>query len=257
MLAITHSIPDNFEFCLNTHIKKRRPDLKTSREQWNCYCQKLKDLGCEVTVLEVNANFPDSPFVEDTGLVLGDHFLSARMKSTSRQTETVAIAEHFRSTHRLLALEPPAYLDGGDVLKVGDHFFVGESGRTNRAAFEQLSTHLKRLGYTASSVSVNGCLHLKTAVTALDKETLLLNPERVEKSQFANYRCLTVQPEESFGANVLRVGSELLVASGYPKRDDTLAKAGFSFQSVDISEIEKAEAGLTCLSLIVPESSKQ
>lgn len=250
MLAITHTVPDCFHRCVTTHIDKTKPDLSRAREQWESYCQALRDAGCGVHVLEANSHLPDAPFVEDTGVMVGEVFIAARMSAPTRSSETQAVIAHLAETHQITRLSPPAYLDGGDVLMLHENFFVGLSGRTNRAGFLQFKEIVNSLGFQAAPVQVTGCLHLKTAVTAVDQETVILNPGWVDPRLFSDYRVLKVPSSEPFSANLLRVKSHLFVAAGHPRRDDLLNQNGFDFQTIDISELEKAEAGLTCLSIL-------
>ena len=221
-IAFVHKVPDSFEDCLTTHIAKERPNLERARRQWKTYCERLEQLGYELKVLEENAHLADALFVEDTGVVLGGHFLQARMSAPSRREEVALVSKEFSETHRIVELKPPATLDGGDVLRVGRKLFVGQSGRTNREAYEQVRSLVGPLGYDVMAIEVTGCLHLKTAVTALDEETLLLNPRWVNPARFCGWKIVTTPDEEPFSANVLRAGGQLTVAAGYPRRAEKL-----------------------------------
>jgi dimethylargininase len=254
VLAVTHTIPDNFDQCVTTHISKLRPDLELARRQWDSYCQRLRSIGCKVHVLQANSHLPDAPFVEDTGVVVGNLFVGANLKAPSRRPEASVVASYFADTHDVVRLKSPAFLDGGDVLRVGNHFFVGQSERTNREGFEQFQAIVSPLGYKVVSIKVSGCLHLKTAITALDEETLLLNPRWVSADDFSGYRILRTPESEPSSANILRIQSHLTGSSGCPQRDDLLGQAGYELGLLDISELAKAEAGLTCLSLLVESS---
>jgi dimethylargininase len=251
--AITHTVPDVFAQCQTTHIERVGPDLERARVQWRDYCRALESVGYEVDVLEGNRNFPDAPFVEDAAVVVGDLAIRARIGTPSRLKESQLVMEYLSHTHRSAEIHPPGFLDGGDILRVGKHFFVGSSGRTNQAGFEQFRRLVTSEGYRATAVPMKDCLHLKTGCTALDDHTILLNPAWVDRRCFTDYRVHEVEATEPFAANVLRTPTTLFVALGSPKRTALLNSLGYSVIELDISEFEKAEAGLTCLSILVDQ----
>ena len=144
----------------------------------------------------------------------------------------------------------PANIEGGDVLRVGKTLFVGESPRTNQVGIAALAAMVQPFGYQVQAVRVHGCLHLKTGITALDDETLLCNRDWIDGSSFVNYRLIDVDAQEPWSANVLRINERLLVNAAYPRTADRLEVLRFDCRRVDISEFGKAEAGLTCLSLV-------
>lgn len=225
------------------------------REQHEAYAQVLRDAGCEVRKLPPIESLPDSVFVEDDALVLDECVVLARPGAASRRPEVGRIADELRLLRpRCLALEAPATLDGGDVLRIGRTLHVGVGVRTNAAGVALLSELLKPFGYRVEAVRVPGALHLKTACTALDDETLLLNRDWLEPGAFAGWRAVEVDEGEPFAANVLRLGRTLVANSGFPRTLERVQahaqRAGLEVLAVDIGEFGKAEAGLTCLSLI-------
>ena len=193
---------------------------------------------------------PDSVFIEDTAVVFDEVAVITRPGAVSRQGETAAVAEAMAVYRPVVQIEAPATIDGGDVLTVGRRVFVGESTRTNAAAISQLARHLAPSGYTVHIVSVRGCLHLKSAVTAVSEDTLLINPEWVEAERFRPLRAIEVHPAEPFGANVVRVGRGLVYPTAFPRTCARLEGHGFSVAQVDVSEVAKAEGAVTCCSLI-------
>lgn len=221
------------------------------------YQRALSHIGFQVVVLPALPQFPDSVFVEDAALLLPELSVLTRPGVASRQDEPLhlqaALAVRGLALDRLPA---PATLDGGDVLQIGKRMLVGLSTRSNAAAVDQLSALLGPLGYQVGAVPLGPSLHLKTACTELDDETLLINPEWVDASALPGWRHLVVDPAEPFAANVLRLPHAWLANAAFPR---TLARLGTEAQrrgialhSVAIPAFGRAEAGLTCLSLIEP-----
>ena len=189
---------------------------------------------------------PDSVFVEDAAVVLDDVAIITRPGAESRRGEVESVAEVLQHYRPLFRVTEPGTLDGGDVLVIGQRLYIGVSQRTNRAAIEQLN---------AIPIDFQGCLHLKSAVTQIDDETLLLNPRWVDSRQFPDLNAIAVDPAEPFAANVLRLGGVLVFSASYPRTRKVLESRRYRVEVVDVSELEKAEAGVTCCSLIVTASS--
>jgi dimethylargininase len=183
--------------------------------------------------------------------VLDEAAVITRPGTPTREREVPAMAAAL-AAHRkeLLRIEAPASLEGGDVLRVGRDFSVGISSRTNGEGFSQFAAIVGRFGYRATPVEVTGCLHLKTAVTALDDETLLLNPSWIDAAALPGVRRVVVPAEEPFGANALVVNGAVHLSTRWKRTRELVEKAGFPVTLLDVSEFEKAEAGLTCLSVI-------
>ena len=168
-----------------------------------------------------------------------------------RWSALVTVLAGFIYWFLILRMEPPATLDGGDVLQIGRQIFVGHSTRTNRAGYDALSAMLQPYGYTVTPVEVReGCLHLVTGATALDGETVLVAPGTIDETPFADYRIVHTPEGEAWAANVIPVGGEIIVAAGYPRTADLISDLGQTVRLTDISQIEKAEGSLTCLSLL-------
>jgi dimethylargininase len=200
--------------------------------------------------------FPDSVFVEDAAVALPGRVLLTRPGTPSREAEPRFLRETLAGRGLEIAqLEPPATLDGGDVLRIGRRLYVGASSRTNAAGIAGLDAWARRDGLEVVAVALGQSLHLKTAVTALDDDTIVANPAWVDPAAFAVARVVEVDPREPFGANVLRIGATLLANAAFPRtreRIEAHARAGgLRVAAVDISEFGKAEAGLTCLSLVL------
>ena len=251
LLALTRAVPPAIVRCELTHLAREPIDVARAAAQHERYEEALARLGCTVQHLPEEPELPDSVFVEDTAVVLDEVAVVARPGAASRRPEVASVAPALACHRRLVCIEAPATLDGGDVLRVGRDVYVGLSGRTNADGVRQLSDLLAPHGYRVAGVPVGGCLHLKSAVTAVDDDTVLLNPDWVDASWFLRAKRIEVHPGEPFAANALRVGDALLYPAHAPRTRARLGAAGFRVESVDVSELAKAEAGATCCSLIV------
>lgn len=247
-VAITRDVSPSITQCELTHLVRTPIDYERACSQHREYREVLASLGCSVIELPADAAYPDSVFVEDTAVVLDDVAVITRPGAESRCGETEAIAEVLSRYRPLVKTEAPATLDGGDVLVLEDRIYVGMTPRSNEAALGQL----RRLtGREVTGVRVDGCLHLKSAVTRVSRDALLVNREWVDVAPFAGWRLIDV--EEPFGANALLVDDVVVYPRAFPR---TLAKLeGIDVRLVDADELAKAEGGVTCCSLIlnVPE----
>jgi dimethylargininase len=250
-LAITRQISPRFAECELTHIERTPIDLTRAREQHRGYAQALHSLGCHVVELPPEPDLPDSVFVEDMAIILPEAAVITLPGAPSRRPETKSIAEVLLPHHPLIYLREPATLDGGDVLVLDKHIYVGLSTRSNLSAVEQLQQQLGKYGYFVSGVELHDCLHLKSAVTRIDQFTLLINPAWVDLRHFANFRLLEVAPEEPFAANVLMIGGRGIYPDSFPKTREKLKHHGVDLMTLDVSELSKAEGAVTCCSLIL------
>lgn len=254
-LAITRDVARSITQCELTFIDRTPIDHARAVEQHRGYCDRLQSAGLEVVRLPADEAHPDCCFIEDTAVVLADVAIVTSLGSPSRRGETPAIEQELMKHRRIERISLPATLEGGDVLVVDKRIFVGRTTRTNDAGIEVLRGLAR--GYDVVVVRVPGSLHLKSAVTALDDETLLVNPAFIHATDLgdtwslAGFRRIDVDPAEANAANVLRVGDALWTHAGNPRTHEKLASAGFDVDQVDISELIKAEAALTCLSLLV------
>jgi dimethylargininase len=250
-LALTREISPAIAQCELTHLERVPIDLDIARQQHESYERALSDLGCSVHRLAASDDMPDSVFIEDTAVVFDELAIETRPGAASRRLETVAVGTaltRHRSVHRI---ETPATLDGGDVLVVGRQVFVGVSGRTNAEGVAQMRRILAAFGYTVEAIDVRGCLHLKSAVSALDEDTVLLNPTWVDASRFRDFDTIEIDPSEPFAANALRIGDTVIHAREFRLTRARLEKAGVLVRQVDAGELAKAEGGVTCCSLII------
>ena len=251
MFALTRAVPVTLPRCELTHIARVPIDAGLATAQHDAYERELAVLGCTVRRVPPAPECPDSVFVEDTAVVLDEVAVIARPGAESRRTETAGVAEALAEHRPLQYITAPGTLDGGDVLRVGRTVYVGTGGRTNDRGAAQLSTLLMPLGYEVRSVRVDGCLHLKSAATAIAPGAVLINPAWVKAGVFERHRVMEVDPGEPFAANVLRIGKVVLCAAAHVATMSRLDRAGFEVRRVDVSELAKAEAGVTCCSILV------
>jgi dimethylargininase len=215
------------------------------------YCEALRDCGLTVTTLEADLDHPDSTFVEDTAVVIPRSAILTRPGARSRQGEVAAMRPILRRFFPALKeIDAPGALDGGDICEAGNHFFLGVSQRTNEEGARQLADHLAREGYTSEVVDVRGIrsiLHLKSGVSYIGEKALVVIEEMA--GMFSGYERIVVAREESYAANCVRVNDRMLVAAGYPQLFAELRDRGFDPLELDMSEFQKMDGGLSCLSL--------
>lgn len=251
VIAITRAVSPAIVDCELTHLERTPIDFARATAQHASYEVLLERLGCTVHQLEAGATLPDSVFIEDTAVVLDELAVIARPGAVSRRPEVPAVVEALAPYRELHDIVDPGTLDGGDVLVAGRAVFVGRSSRTNEAGIDQLRAILSPVGYSVRAIHVEGCLHLKSAVTAVDAQTLLLNPAWVAANVFEGFEWLAVHPDEPSAANVLRITSAVVMADAFPRTRAYLESRGCSVHTVDVSELAKAEGAVTCCSLLI------
>jgi len=250
LTAITHKPSDKLNECNLTFLPKTEIDIELAVQQHKEYCEALEKLGVKVITLTENSSMPDSVFVEDTALVLDEVAIITYMGANSRKPESELIADTLSKFRKIARIAPPARIDGGDILRIGKKLFVGNSTRTNKKAVRALHKHASPFGFEIAKVKVSGCLHLKTGCTALDENTVLINPEWIDREAFRGFRQIEVPVNEPYAANVLRIGETLLIPENFKRTIEMVEERGHKVQTLDISEFQRAEAGLTCLSII-------
>jgi dimethylargininase len=195
-------------------------------------------------------NLPDSVFVEDTAIVTDEAAILTNPGAISRRAEVAAVAEVLGKFRKTAVMRPPAPLDGGDVLILGRDVWVGVGARTNVQAVETLRAMLQPHGFAVHVAQPRGCLHLKTAVTRAGPDCLIVNPNWIEPRIFSGWRILEVDPREPFAANALWLGEVTLATEAYPRTRGRLEAHGLKCRTIDMSELAKAEGGLTCCSIL-------
>lgn len=239
--------------CQLSYVDRMPIDLSLARQQHGTYVQALIKLGVEVDILHINPHCPDGVFVEDPVIILDETAIITSMGNPERRAEIPAIKEYISGHRQIQEIRLPAKLEGGDVLQIGRKIFIGLSSRTNLAGMEALKIITQQYGYEIILVRVTGCLHLKTAVTALDEERLLINPSWLDTTPFRDFQLVVVPSEEPWGANILRLPMGVIANAAYPGTCHLIASLGYRLEAVDISEYGKAEAGLTCMSVVYYE----
>lgn len=238
MIAITRDVSPSINACELTHLDAETIDVVLAGYQHHKYRELLASLGLEVVSIPADPAYPDCVFIEDTAIVLDDLAVITRPGAPSRRGETRAVADVLAQYRPLVHIEAPATIDGGDVLVLDDRIYVGVSSRTNEAALAQLRFHTRR---EVIPVNVHGCLHLKSAITRVSRDALLVNREWIDVAPFAGWTLIDV--EEPFGANALLIGETVIYPDAFQK---TRARLQGDVRTVDVSELAKAEGGVTC-----------
>ena len=249
-VAVTRGVSPAIERCELVHLARHPIDVAAAGRQHRIYEEALAALGCRVEQLPADAELADSVFVEDAAVVLDEVAVITRPGAPSRRPETVAIARALVPYRPLVHVESPGTIDGGDVLRIGRTLYVGLSRRSNQAAIDQLGAALAPYGYEVRGVAVNGCLHLKSAVTAIADHTVLVDPEWVDPAIFSGMRAIAIDPAERGAANALRIGERVIHPASFPATRRRLQAAGVDVLAVDVSELQKAEGAVTCCSLV-------
>jgi dimethylargininase len=250
-LAITRGISPRFSECEITHIDRTPIDLDIARAQHSKYVHTLKQFGCHVLELPAETDLPDSVFVEDTAFILPQAAVITRPGADSRKPETESIIRALSPHIKLLHIREPATLDGGDVLVLGKDIFIGLSTRSNQDAINQLNEMLSDDGYSVTGVQMHDCLHLKSAITRVDDNTLLINKNWVDTHPFEQYELIEIHPSEPYAANCLPIGGAIIYPTSFPKTAEKLKGRGYQVVNVEVVELAKAEGAVTCCSLIL------
>jgi dimethylargininase len=248
--AITHKVSPRIAECELTFLARNPIDLELAIRQHDDYCAVLEKLGITVEKLSENESYPDSCFVEDTSVVVDELAIICSPGAPSRRGEVGLIERELAKYRETTHIPLPATIEGGDVLRIGKVIFVGQSRRTNSQGIEELARILGPFGYRITPVKTKGSLHLKSACTAIDDETLFVNPEWVDLAALRGFNLVYTPPEEPGSANVLRIDDTVCVQAGYPKAAGLVERIAKRVEVVDTSELRKAEAGLTCSSII-------
>jgi dimethylargininase len=250
-IAVTRPVSSSFGNCELTHVARTPIDVGLAARQHAAYERALESVGCAVHRLKAEADLPDAVFVEDAAVVLNRAAVVTRPGAASRRPEVDTVADALAAWRPIVRVEAPGTIDGGDVLTIGQRIWVGSSSRTNTSGFEQLREVADPLGYRVARVQVDGCLHLKSAVTEVDPETVIINRRWIDPAAFDGFRLIDVDEREPHAANVLRVGEHLIFPAAFPRTAERLDRLGVHLALVDVSEIAKAEGAVTCCSIIV------
>jgi dimethylargininase len=251
LVALTREISPALAACELTHLPRVPIDVELARAQHAAYEGALAGAGCRVERLAAGDDMPDCVFIEDAAVAFDEVAIATRPGAASRRPEVDAVADALARYRRLARIEPPGTIDGGDVLVVDRDVFVGVSSRTNADAIAQMTRVLTPIGYRVSAVTVRGCLHLKSAVTAIGDDLLLVNRRWVDPQVFGPLDIVDVHDTEPMAANALRIGETVIYPLAFPRTADRLVARGVRLHLVDASELQKAEGAVTCCSIIV------
>jgi dimethylargininase len=249
--AITRSVPASLARCELTHLARVPIDPARAADEHRRYEDALRALGCTVRQAPAAHELPDSVFVEDVAVVLPELAIITRPGAESRRAECASIAAIVSEYRALQAIAAPGTLDGGDVLRLAKTVYVGLSSRTNEDGARQLARIVAPFGYSLVCVRTSACLHLKSAVTELAPDRVLCNPDWIDMRRLRGVEIVPVHPDEPHAANVLRIGRTIVSAAAHPRTVAELCARGYDVCTIDVSELAKAEAGVTCCSVII------
>jgi len=254
LIAYTREVSPTLADCELTHLAREPLDVARAAQEHEAYEALLSRLGATVRHLPAEPTLPDAVFVEDTAVVLDEIAVITRPGAASRRPETPSTAAALAAHRSLAHIQEPGTLDGGDVLVAGGRVFVGVSSRTNRVAIEQLDAVLRPFDYDVIPVCFDGCLHLKSCVTQVADDLVLLNPAWVDPRVFAGYRAVAVDAAEPHAANALALGGSVIHPRHFPRTRARLEAEGLRVAPIAMSELAKAEAGVTCCSILVRDT---
>ena len=233
-----------------TNAQLGKPDFNLALIQHKKYVEALITCGLEVTILDADENYPDSTFVEDTAILTPNCAIITKPGALSRKGEILAIEKTLSEFHQNIEkISGDATVDGGDIMMVANHFYIGLSERTNLEGARQLTEILEKYKMTASTVTLEKVLHLKSGLSYLENNNLVIAGEFVDRTDFNKFNKLEIGTEESYAANCVWVNGKVLIATGYPKTKLIIEKAGYKTIELDVSEYRKLDGGLSCLSL--------
>lgn len=251
MIALLREVSPSLAACELSFLERAPIDVGRARAQHAHYAAELAALGSSVEWLAPLPENADAVFVEDTAVVLPEVAVIARLGVASRRSEVESVAASLASHRPLTRIVAPGTLEGGDVVQIGRNLYVGASTRSNAAGVEQLRAALAPFGYRVASVVMRDCLHLKSAVTFIPPDILLANPAWVDPRAFDARTVVEVDEGEAFAANTLTVSGVTLLSAAFPRTERRLNAAGITTRALDVSELQKAEAALTCMSLML------
>ena len=237
----------HFSQAISGHPQKNRIDQAKALIQHQSYVDTLKQVGGKILSLPPEDLLPDSTFVEDTAFIFCETAFLCSAKEETRRNEVESVAQELKDHLKIVKLEP--YIDGGDILNTPQAIYIGLSKRSNERAIQSLS---QKVGKKIISVPVIKGLHLKSAVSYLGNNVLLIDPERVENTAYKSFQWIEVEEKDSYAANCLALGNRIIMPAGFPTIREKILQHGFETIEVEMSEFEKADGGVTCLSIILP-----
>lgn len=250
LTAITRAVSPGLVNCELSFIERVPIDMEKARAQHYAYEKALGSLGASVISLAAEPELPDSMFVEDPAIVLDELAVVFPLGTETRRKEAASLAKAIAPFRKIEYVTLPGMVEGGDILRIGKKLFVGLTARTNEEGIRQLRAIVQPFGYEVIGVPVTGCLHLKSAVTLLGGNVLLANRAWFDTKPFSGFEWVDVDPSEPHAGNALALNGTVLFPASFPKTRERIEARGFRVRSLDIAELQKAESGLTCSSLI-------
>ncbi|MEO8621970.1 MAG: arginine deiminase family protein [bacterium] len=250
LIAVTRAVSPSLADCELTHLERVALDVGAAETQHAAYEALLQTLGATIVRAPAAPELPDAVFIEDTAVVLDEVAVITRPGALARRAELAGVVPVVQRFRPVVAIDAPGTLDGGDVMRVGRTLYVGRSNRTNDAGIEALQRLLQEYGYRVVPTQFTGCLHLKSAASAVAADVVLMNPTWVAASAFPGCETIAIDASEPAAANALRIVDTLVYSSQYPRTCDTLVRRGLHVAALDYSELAKAEGAVTCCSLV-------
>ncbi len=250
LIAITHLPSPNMQHGERTYADDDVVDNAVALRQHKAYRDALRSCGANVVVLDVYRSMPDCVFVEDTSLILDEVAVMMSPGAESRRGEPIGIEPALREYRAIERVVLPATIDGGDIVRAGRDLYVGASPRTNAAGIDSLREIVKQYGYSVTAVPVHGCLHLKTACSALPDGRFLVNANWIDTSPLPRARLVQVPESEQWSGDVLAIDDKIIASDAFPETLALLESAAAVVLPVTVSEYAKVEGGVTCLSLV-------
>ncbi len=250
LTAITRAVSSALVHCELSFIERKPIDLAKARAEHHTYESLLGELGAKVVSLAEEPELPDSMFVEDPAIVLDEVAIICPLGTETRRKEAPSVAAALEKFRKLAYIKLPGTLEGGDVLRVGKRIYVGVTRRSNPEGIRQLAVIVNAYGYELTAVPVTGCLHLKSAVTFLGNNALLGNRVWFDWKRMEGFEWVDVHPAEAHAGNALQISDSVIFPASFPRTAELIQRKGFKLKQLDISELQKAESGLTCSSLL-------
>jgi dimethylargininase len=250
LTALTRQVSPNIGDCLLENLPRQEIDAAKAARQHDQYEACLRDLGIKIVRVPDAPECPDGVFVEDPAVALDEVAVILPMGTETRRKEVASVVETLSRFRPLIHLKPPAMLEGGDVMRIGKTLFVGISVRSNQEGIEGFAAAVAPFGYTVKPVRVNGCMHLKSGCCYAGAGTVVANREWVDISPFREFCVIDVPADERWAADVLAIGDTVLMPFCFPGTRRLLEQRGFQVKTLDVSELMKAEAAVTCMSII-------
>jgi dimethylargininase len=254
LTAITRSVSSALADCELSFIARIPIDMEKARAQHHAYESALASLGARVISLPEESELPDSMFVEDPAIVLDELAVVFPLGTETRRREAASLAKAISRFRKIETVTLPGTVEGGDILRVGKKLFAGLTARTNEEGIRQLRGIVEPFGYDVIAVPVTGCLHLKSAATHLGKNILLANRAWFDPTPLAGFEWIDVDPAEPHAGNALALNGSIIFPASFPRTLARIEAKGFRVLPLDIAELQKAESGLTCSSLIFETS---